>query len=130
MLAEVETGTDILRITDVKQVVMTIFFTDEFGLVEKRKQVAAGFNVGTEIEETACLSYALRVVCQGVACAKDEVVSVLVFLALVGLVVKELLENRVDVVDFDAVQIDGRQSVAHTIVVFPVVTERCGTDVA
>ena len=54
-------------ITDAKQVVMTIFFTDQLGLVEKREQVAAGLYIGAKVEETACLSHALRVVGQGIA---------------------------------------------------------------
>ena len=50
-------------------------------------------------------------------------IGVLVFFALVGLLVKELLESGVDVVDFDAVQMDGRQGVAQAVVVFPVIAE-------
>ena len=50
---------------------------------------------------------------------------VLVFLSLVGLGIKEFLKRWIDIVDFDAVEVDGGEGLAQAVVGFPIVTIGC-----
>ena len=110
MLSEIETASDVLRVTDAKDFMGAVFVLgNQFGLVEQGKQVATGLKISPDIKEAARLVDSLRVVSQRITSSKQQVARVLCLLSLTGLLVKVGLENRVDVGDFHTVEIEGSE---------------------
>ena len=124
MLADIKAVSDKLSVTDAEKLVVAVLFTHQFGVVEQREHIPTRFQVGAEIEETSFLVDVLGVVNERVTRPKDEVVGVLIFFPLISFGIKEGLENRVDIADFYAVEIDRRKRLAKEIGAFPIVAER------
>ena len=60
MLAEIEVASDILSVADSEKLVVAFVSCNQFCVVEKRNQIAAGLKISTKIDETVLL---LQVLC-------------------------------------------------------------------